>query len=145
MTIETLIKALKEDENQESLKSIEKILQEQHCKASCGAEAVQIERLIDLIYKQPSKLELVALEMGIIYRDNKGALHCKTVVEGEFEATFEFENEDTLPYIDIYSPNVKGAMFGEDRADEIRNVYPEFFEEAKEPFDGNKGWIGVQK
>jgi hypothetical protein len=129
MTIENLINALKEENNQESLNSIENILQEQYSKASCGAEAVQIERLIDIIHKKPSKLELVAFEIGVLYRDDNGKLFAKTVIKDIYEASFEGETEESEAYIDIYCPNTKGAMFGEDRADELRNVYPQFFED----------------
>jgi len=118
MNIETLIDKLVENGNKATLKGIEQTLEQATYEASCGNEVEAITRLINRMY--PSKLLVIAKEIGAFY----GA-----VTKDGYEAYYSAEdaiNEEFMEFVDLKTN--KPHLFLEKEADDIRAIYPQFFE-----------------
>jgi len=126
MNIETLIDTFMENGNKEVLTAIEAVLEEQSWKASCGAEVEDLNRLIKRMY--PSKLKTLAIEMGLLVSVD-GKPYCHIVTKDGYEAYYEPEDAISEEFIGFTNLETnKDNMFGEEHAEDMRAVYPQFFE-----------------
>ena len=130
MNIETLIDTLVENGNKATLKGIEQILDQASWEANSDAEVTSLQHLIDRMY--PSKLEILAKEMGLLYR-NGDRWFFGTVTKYGYEAYFEGEDAICEAFIGFTNlATNKDDMYNEANADDIRAVYPQFFEKSTE-------------